>query len=459
MTFCVILFPTSFSQSTTTSVNNKATNLKTSTEEESYSISNVVLDPTSPATLYYGEKVHIDFDYEKPDGDVYIFCEAMKDGSDVTQYNSGSSTYTDNTGEGNTFFYFISDEEVDQIRLFMEDAESREVLYEKYIDVNYTFQAHSGDISEDDYSISNIVLDPTSSDTLTYGQYVNLDFDYGKPDGPVLIFVQPMKDGSKVSGASTSGSSTYKDNSGSADGSFSFTKDAEVDQIRIQMQTPGYEVLYTKYIDVDYTFVEKIIETTEDDYSISNIVLDPTSPDTLTYGKKVNIEFDYEKPDGDDILIFCEAMKDGEDVTQYCSGSSTYSANTGEGDAFFYFIKDAEVDQIRLFIEDAESREDLYETFVDVDYTWRSSTTSIKSNTIESIQLYPNPAQNYFYIESVDNEKISVEIINTNGHIVKQLDSEENKSKIGIEQLSKGMYFVKITNAQGDITTKKLIKH
>jgi hypothetical protein len=79
----------------------------------------------------------------------------------------------------------------------------------------------------------------------------------------------------------------------------------------------------------------------------------------------------------------------------------------------------------------------------------------ITSVTNTEFKMYPNPVSNgKLYISSVSNLEKEVAIYNTLGQEV--LQSKTNNQAINVSNLSKGTYFVKITEA-GITVTKKLI--
>lgn len=83
---------------------------------------------------------------------------------------------------------------------------------------------------------------------------------------------------------------------------------------------------------------------------------------------------------------------------------------------------------------------------------------SINNNYIDnSIEIYPNPTNGEFLIDFNEYKHSVVEIINSNGQLIQSLEVNGSTKQINIEDLSKGVYFVKI--GTGDkIVTKKIIK-
>ncbi|MDL2240391.1 T9SS type A sorting domain-containing protein, partial [Bacteroidales bacterium OttesenSCG-928-K22] len=67
------------------------------------------------------------------------------------------------------------------------------------------------------------------------------------------------------------------------------------------------------------------------------------------------------------------------------------------------------------------------------------------------IKVYPNPANDYVYVEGKDVE--SVRIYNNLGQFVKIVDSKNNIIKINTNNLNSGLYHLQITTKSGDVST------
>ena len=76
-----------------------------------------------------------------------------------------------------------------------------------------------------------------------------------------------------------------------------------------------------------------------------------------------------------------------------------------------------------------------------------------------SISLYPNPAQSTFKVTSRSNVEIeSVSVYTLLGKQINNL-SKISKNEYDISSLASGMYLVKMTDSNGGIASKKLIKN
>jgi Secretion system C-terminal sorting domain len=84
-----------------------------------------------------------------------------------------------------------------------------------------------------------------------------------------------------------------------------------------------------------------------------------------------------------------------------------------------------------------------------------SKTVLVKNDDIK-INMYPNPAHNYFIVESPQMKQIN--ILDRQGKIVfaKALNNT-NVQKINTSQLSKELYFVQVINNGGEIKTRKIM--
>ncbi len=82
---------------------------------------------------------------------------------------------------------------------------------------------------------------------------------------------------------------------------------------------------------------------------------------------------------------------------------------------------------------------------------------SIRNIETQDISISPNPATNYFYINTA-SKITNIEIYDISGKKVKSLTLNES-NKIDISELKNGLYFVRITDNKNVSFTKKIIKH
>ncbi|MGB1205210.1 MAG: endonuclease [Chitinophagales bacterium] len=89
-----------------------------------------------------------------------------------------------------------------------------------------------------------------------------------------------------------------------------------------------------------------------------------------------------------------------------------------------------------------------------------------KPNALQTVQLYPNPFDNYVTLSYElihQNENISIRLFDINGRLVEILKDEKNlfagkyQQIIATEELSKGIYFIQILTSNG-MSAKRLVK-
>jgi len=104
-------------------------------------------------------------------------------------------------------------------------------------------------------------------------------------------------------------------------------------------------------------------------------------------------------------------------------------------------------------------------TFTNVQANHSISVLSISNeiNTHENsneIELFPNPANNYFDLKVNPNilQTRFCRVINVFGQVVKAFNIENEVTRVNIEELPKGMYLI-IIDAKHDLVSKKLIKN
>ena len=76
---------------------------------------------------------------------------------------------------------------------------------------------------------------------------------------------------------------------------------------------------------------------------------------------------------------------------------------------------------------------------------------------LENVVLYPNPVKNELYLKTIAIIE-RLEIYSITGELVKQESTLINASKINVENLVSGVYFLKLMTDEGVISTHKIIK-
>ena len=75
--------------------------------------------------------------------------------------------------------------------------------------------------------------------------------------------------------------------------------------------------------------------------------------------------------------------------------------------------------------------------------------------TVDNINVRPNPAQDYFFIEG--QNIVSVEVFNAVGQSVEKLEVRGNNIKINTSKYNDGIYFVKILSLDNKMEIKKVV--
>ncbi len=85
-------------------------------------------------------------------------------------------------------------------------------------------------------------------------------------------------------------------------------------------------------------------------------------------------------------------------------------------------------------------------------------TTTLSNTAFERVELsiYPNPTSNLLHIEASQTDISRVEVFDVQGKQVLQVNAA-NLTKLDVSQLTKGMYFLKVSTSDGEIT-KKFVK-
>lgn len=95
--------------------------------------------------------------------------------------------------------------------------------------------------------------------------------------------------------------------------------------------------------------------------------------------------------------------------------------------------------------------------YVDNIYFYKNTTASVNNLELINVKVYPNPTQDIWNIESLDNQLSSVQIFDIQGKKVMQVTANSNTLEINASILPSGLYFAKL---QGENSSKtiKLIR-
>lgn len=83
-----------------------------------------------------------------------------------------------------------------------------------------------------------------------------------------------------------------------------------------------------------------------------------------------------------------------------------------------------------------------------------STTIEEKSQQVEAIKLYPNPAQDYVFISSPTNELVQIDIIDLKGRQIQSTNANGFNMKINTNNLEKGIYILRAHTANRIETLK-----
>lgn len=96
-------------------------------------------------------------------------------------------------------------------------------------------------------------------------------------------------------------------------------------------------------------------------------------------------------------------------------------------------------------------------TFIDPTTEFCEENLTIEEVVINPVGIYPNPASNYFQTETGNQDIRSLQIIDLSGKIIKSFTQPQSMDKYPIEDISSGLYLVRI-DTEGGSLFQKLIK-
>jgi hypothetical protein len=332
-----------------------------------HAITNVTLNPRPSNLLALGQNVSLTFDYTTDEASgVRIFARPFSNGALTPGYAAhGSPLYATGSGTGTGSFTIITNPAtVDQIRFQMYNADQSELLFEAFIPVYYQFVAVTN-------AITSIALTPATPNLLAFNQDVNLTFNYSTDvAGGVRIFARPFTNGALTPGYAAHGSPLYATGSGSGNGFFTITSGAvTVDQIRFQMYNADQsQLIFEAFIPVHYQFRAAT-------NAVTNVTLNPATPNLLALGQNVNLTFDYTTSVAGGVRIFARPFTNGALSPSYAAHPSPlYATGSGSGTGSFTITSGAvTVDQIRFQMYNADQSLLVFETLIPVHYQFGTS--------------------------------------------------------------------------------------
>lgn len=89
-----------------------------------------------------------------------------------------------------------------------------------------------------------------------------------------------------------------------------------------------------------------------------------------------------------------------------------------------------------------------------------TTTSVLEIPESSSYRIYPNPARDHLYLESIDKQSIAmVQIYSSNGQLIEEVsNNEEPIQKIDCEDLKGGIYFLSIWDNNGFNSTARFLK-
>jgi hypothetical protein len=345
-----------------------------STLAQNYSISNVVFDPVSPATLLPGEFVNITFDYTKTGGDIRIGIYTFKrpNSGSGTSGESGYTLKQDDAGTGDARFTRFNGAIIDSVTFQFVNLDWT-LLYDTTIAVEFTFH---------NFAVNDLQFTPTSPGILGFGDSLKINYNYNKTWGDVKIQPFAISNNEIIEKQITSVSPVYTGATGTADGFIKIDSLASVDQIMFQFldATTG-DTLVEVERDVFFSFTND----TTSKYTISNVICDPPSPSILKLNQRVNISYDYTKPYGDVRIFVFPIISEGS-WNYGEGGSALFVDDTGTGSSFFVFYEESKIEKLKFRVESVSGLI-LHEEFVDVFFTVTADSTLTYS--ITDVELTP----------------------------------------------------------------------
>ena len=218
---------------------------------------------------------------------------------------------------------------------------------------------------------------------------------------------------------------------------------------------------------VDWTLLQYI--SVEELGSVANIFSKGVPFNMVPTAVKAWVKFIPQEGVSDTMSVWVGAYRAGDphyimwgDVPSAGQGYAEFSERMNEYTQITvpvdYSSDDVSCDSLLLIFVSTSIRAPKEETILYVDdITFEFDYTSVSSNEKVNMKLYPNPATDYMVV-SLDNQADSYEmtIYDVNGKQIKRLESLSGDTRVAVNDLSTGVYFLKVQQA-GNTTVRKFV--
>ncbi|HPF36164.1 MAG TPA: FlgD immunoglobulin-like domain containing protein [Candidatus Krumholzibacteria bacterium] len=207
--------------------------------------------------------------------------------------------------------------------------------------------------------IGNIAMDPEPGAHLHHGQRAYVTFDY-EADQEVRFWVQPVYDGSVVSGYTWSGSAIYGPGAGAHTTWWSLPTDETVSHYRIRMMSSDWSVTLLQ-LDVPAWYTVR-------PEGVWNVQYSDAPSGTFRHEHFFTVSFDGYTDRAEGVRVFIRPFTDGALSPSYVASSTSIPAGGGSGSSYFRLTTgNIRVDQLRFQIKSWDQTELIQEFFLPVD--------------------------------------------------------------------------------------------
>jgi endonuclease/exonuclease/phosphatase family metal-dependent hydrolase len=154
--------------------------------------------------------------------------------------------------------------------------------------------------------------------------------------------------------------------------------------------------------------------------------------------------------------------KDNDTIGKYSPGKLDYILFTGSvlNEEKSFVLQTEEMPTYRLALHNLDqnntsSASDHFPIVADFSI---SSNLGLLDNNLNKLKIYPNPTNKILNIEIENSTFSNIELFDIYGKLIQTFEINNTTKTINIEHLNLGVYFIQISNNEGNKITQKLIK-
>ncbi|MBD3221893.1 T9SS type A sorting domain-containing protein [bacterium] len=329
--------------------------------------------------LKHGMTFEVDFSYAVDAPSCRIFARPWNGSHLEPGYGASGSALLPPSGTYSQYFSFDADGDMSHIRFQVKSADQSELYAEFFV----PFDLHWREIGIYDISFDHDDLTSLHNQQNVVASYT---VDHDEPNG-LYTWAWTMLEGSVAPGT------VYQPSPLLPPGPTTVSRYTRIqyatswsDAIHLVVGLPG-----DRHLEIDAPLLVHF-----GPHALPDVRFEPAPPAMLSYGERLEMEFDYATDEAAGVRIFGRAAFDQVGLFGMTSaGSPLYPAPSGVGHFWMYYASPTEANSIAFVVTNDDQSEQLFQWFEPGQFIWAESATITAAEAVAAAtalgSCYPNP--------------------------------------------------------------------